>query len=104
MDNRLNHIAHIWLVVGMLLIVINLIGYARLRMKLRKHSVIVPCPELAKFTKRRVAVREWENTPSPFMVEIVKPTLVLPAHELTEEQQSNILRHEMTHFQRHDIL
>ncbi len=104
MDNRLKHIAHIWLLVGILLLMINLIGYARLKIKLRKHSVTVSCPALAEFTKRRVAVRAWENASSPFMVGIVKPTLVLPARELTQEQRTNILRHEMTHLKRHDIL
>ena len=38
------------------------------------------------------------------MTGIFKPTLILPKTELSSEQFHNILRHEMTHFKRHDIL
>ena len=103
-DNKLNILAVLWLVGALVFWLINLIGYIRLIIKMRKNSVVVPCPELANFTDKRVAVRVWENTSSPFMTGIFKPTLVLPERELTEEQLNNILRHEITHFKRHDIL
>ena len=103
-DNRLNILALLWLIGTAVLLLINLIGYIRLIIKIRKNSVVVSCPELMNFTDKRVTVRVWENMSSPFMTGIFKPTLVLPARELTEEQLNNILRHEMTHFKRHDIL
>lgn len=103
-DNRLNILSSLWLIGMATLILINLTGYIRLIMKMRKKSVVVSCPELANFTDKRIMVRIWENTSSPFMTGIFRPTLVLPARELTEEQLNNILRHEMTHFKRHDIL
>ncbi|GEM_PF-1417686 len=103
-DNRLNILALLWLVGAAILLLINLIGYIRLIIKMRKNSAIVSCPELMNFTDKRVAVRVWANTSSPFMTGIFRPTLVLPDRELTEEQLNNILRHEMTHFKRHDIL
>lgn len=103
-DNRLNILALLWLIGTAVLLLINLIGYIRLIIKMRKNSVVVSCPELMNFTDKRVTVRVWENMSSPFMTGIFKPTLVLPARELTEEQLNNILRHEMTHFKRHDIL
>lgn len=103
-DNKLNILAVLWLVGALVFWLINLIGYIRLIIKMRKNSVVVPCPELANFTDKRVTVRVWENTSSPFMTGIFKPTLVLPERELTEEQLINILSHEMTHFKRHDIL
>ncbi len=103
-DNRMNMIAYVWLAGAVILLLIHLAGYIRLMMEMRKTSVPVSCPELAGFTKRKVKVRMWENTSSPFLVGIIKPTLVLPAREFTEEQFNNILRHEMTHLKRHDIL
>ena len=103
-DNRLNILAYLWLTGLVLLMLTNLIGYIRLIIKMRKNSVVVSCPELMNFTDKRVTVRVWANTASPFMTGIFRPTLVLPARELTEEQLNNILRHEMTHFKRHDIL
>ena len=95
--------AYVWLTGVIVFLLVNLIGYTRLILKMRKHFVIVSCPELTNFTNKRVTVRVWENTSSPFMTGICRPTLVLPARELTEEQRMNILRHEMTHFKRHDI-
>ena len=103
-DNRLNMLAYLWLTGVIMLLLLNLIGYIRLIIKMRKNSVVVSCPQIADFTRRKITVRIWENTSSPFMTGIFKPTLVLPARELTEEQLNNILRHEMTHFKRHDIL
>ena len=103
-NNRLNILAYLWLVGAIMMLLINLIGYIRLIIKMRKNSVVVSCPQIANFTRRKVTARVWENTSSPFMTGIFKPTLVLPAKELTEEQLCNILRHEMTHFKRHDIL
>lgn len=103
-DNRLNILALLWLIGTAVLLLINLIGYIRLIIKMRKNSIVVSCPELTNFTDKRVTVRIWENTSSPFMTGIFRPTLVLPDRKLTEEQLNNILRHEMTHFKRRDIL
>ncbi len=103
-DNRLNILAYLWLAGMILLLSVNLAAYINLIIKMRKNSVVVSCPEIAEFTRREITARVWENTSSPFMVGIFKPTLVLPAIKLTEEQLVNILRHEMTHFRRHDIL
>ena len=103
-DNRLSILATLWLIGAALLLLVGIFSYIRLVIKMRKNSVVVSCPELMNFTDKRVTVRVWENTSSPFMTGIFKPTLVLPAKELTDEQLNNILRHEMTHFKRHDIL
>ena len=104
MYNRMNILAYLWLIGAVVLLLIYIIGYIRLICKMHKNSVVVSCPELTKFTDKRVTVRAWENTSTPFMVGVFKPTLVLPSGELTEEQLDNIIRHEMTHFKRHDIL
>lgn len=104
MDNRMDILAYLWLAGMAVLLLIYIIGYIRLICKMHKNSAVVSFPELTNFTKKRVTVRVWENTSTPFMVGIFKPTLVLPDGELTEEQLDNIIRHEMTHFKRHDIL
>lgn len=104
MYNRMNILAYLWLAGMAVLLLIYIIGYIRLIHKIHKNSAVVSCPELTNFTDKRVTVRVWENTSTPFMVGIFKPTLVLPDGELSEEQLDNIIRHEMTHFKRHDIL
>ncbi|MCH5185509.1 MAG: M56 family metallopeptidase [Oscillospiraceae bacterium] len=101
---RAGILAYSWLAGAIILLLVNLIGYIRLIRKIRKNSVVVSCPEIADFTKRKIDVRVWENMSSPFMTGIFKPALILPAKELTEEQLHNILLHEMTHFKRRDIL
>ena len=103
-DNRMDIIAYIWLAGAVTLLSVNLTGFIRLAWQIRKNSALIPCPELEGFTKRKVSVRVWERTSSPFMVGVIKPTLVLPARNLTDKQLNNILRHEMTHLRRHDIL
>ncbi len=102
--NRMNIIAYVWLTGAVVLLSIHLAGYAQLITKMRKTSTAVSCPQLAAFTKRNVAVRTWENASSPFLVGIVRPILILPAREFTDEQLNNILRHEMMHLKRCDIL
>ena len=103
-DNRMDIIAYIWLAGAVTLLSVNLTGFIRLAWQIRKNSALIPCPELEGFTKRKVSVRVWERTSSPFMVGVIKPTLVLPTRNLTDKQLNNILRHEMTHLRRHDIL
>ena len=103
-DNKMDIIAYIWLAGAVTLLSVNLTSCIRLAWQIRKNSALVPCPELEGFTKRKVSVRVWERTSSPFMVGVIKPTLVLPARNLTDKQLNNILRHEMTHLRRHDIL
>ena len=104
MYNRMNILAYLWLAGMAVLLLFYSICYIRLIYKMHKNFAVVSCPELTKFTDKSVTVRVWENTSTPFMVGIFKPTLVLPDGELTEEQLRNIIRHEMTHFKRHDIL
>lgn len=104
MYNRMDILAYVWLAGMVVLLLIYIIGYIRLIHKMHKNSDVVSCPQLMNFTDKRVAVRVWENTSTPFMVGIFKPTLVLPDGELSGEQLDNIIRHEMTHFKRHDIL
>ena len=103
-DSKLDMFALLWVIGAVMFFVFNIIGYIRLLIKLHRGSVVVPCPELKNFTNKRVTVRVWDITTSPFTVGVFKPTLVLPKAELTTEQLRNILRHETTHIKRKDIL
>ena len=102
--NRMNILAYVWLIGAIALMLLNVLRYIRLNIKIRKNSEVISCPETRAYTDRRINVRVWENVASPFMTGIFRPTLILPKTELSEEQLHNILRHEMTHFKRHDIL
>lgn len=102
--NRMNILAYVWLIGAIALMLLNVVRYVRLNIKIRKNGEVISCPETRAYTDRRINVRVWENVASPFMTGIFRPTLILPKTELSEEQLHNILRHEMTHFKRHDIL
>lgn len=102
--NRLNILAYLWLTGTIALMLLNVLRYIRLNIKIRKNSEVISCPETREYTDRRINVRIWENVASPFITGIFRPMLILPKTELSEEQLHNILRHEMTHFKRNDIL
>ena len=102
--NRMNILACVWLIGAMALMLLNVLRYIRLNIKISKNGEVISCPETREYTDRKINVRAWENVASPFMTGVFRPTLILPKTELSEEQLHNILRHEMTHFKRHDIL
>lgn len=102
--NRMNILAYLWLIGAMALMLLNVVRYVRLNIKIRKTGEVISCPETRAYTDRKINVRVWENVASPFITGIFRPMLILPKTELSEEQLHNILRHEMTHFKRHDIL
>ena len=103
-NSRMNIPAYLWLIGAMALILLNIARYIRLTVKICKNGELISCPEISRYTGRKINVRVWENIASPFMAGIFRPTLILPKRELSDEQLHNILRHEMTHFKRHDIL
>ena len=102
--NRMNILAYVWLIGAIALMLLNVLRYIRLNIEIRKNSEVISCPETRAYTDRKINVRIWENVASPFITGIFRPTLILPKTELSGEQLDNILRHEMTHFKRHDIL
>lgn len=102
--NRMNILAYLWLIGAIALMLLNVLRYVRLNIEIRKNSEVISCPETRAYTDRKINVRVWENVASPFITGIFRPMLILPKTELSEEQLHNILRHEMTHFKRHDIL
>lgn len=102
--NRMNILAYVWLIGAIALMLLNVLRYIRLNIKIRKNGEVISCPETREYTDRKINVRVWENIASPFMTGVFRPMLILPKTELSGEQLDNILRHEMTHFKRHDIL
>ena len=102
--NRMNILAYVWLIGAIALMLLNVVRYVRLNIKIRKNGEVISCPETREYTDRKINVRVWENIASPFMTGVFRPMLILPKTELSGEQLDNILRHEMTHFKRYDIL
>ncbi|MBR3994593.1 MAG: LCP family protein [Clostridia bacterium] len=96
-------ISIIWLLGMVVLFALKLFGYTFFLIKLRRCSDKISCPELLKYTNKRIITRTSDKISSPLMIGLFKPTLLLPKTTMTEEQFDNILAHEMVHFKRKDI-
>lgn len=94
----------LWLAVAALLFVTKLISYGAFVLKMKRNSRKTECVEIKKYTSRKITVRTSDNILSPLMIGIIKSVILLPNAFLTDDQLDNILKHEMTHFKRHDIL
>ena len=103
-NNRMNILAYLWLIGAAALMLLNVLRYIRLNVRIRENGKIIYCPEIGQYTDKKINVLVWEDIASPFMTGVFRPTLVLPKTKLSGEQLHNILRHEMTHFKRHDVL
>lgn len=96
-------ISIIWLLGMVALFTLKLLGYTFFLIKLRRCSDIISCPELLKYTNKKIITRTSDKISSPLMIGLFRPTLLLPKTTMTEEQFDNILAHEMVHFKRKDI-
>ncbi len=96
--------AHVWIFGIVILGALRIFGYAGFCFKLHRKTDVVLCEEIREYTKRNVTVRKSGEIASPLIVGLLKPILLLPNTELSYEQMSNVLKHEMTHLNRNDIL
>lgn len=106
-------LALVWLVGTALFALYRLIGYIMFkRQALRWSSPIRHTRTTAKvdqvFREMNVqpalAVLTSESVPNPMLVGLRKPLLFLPHENYTDEELEFILRHELVHYKRHDIL
>ncbi len=102
--SRLNLIGYIWFGVAILIFFIKMLSYMIFLLKVRKDSVVISCPELKAYTKRKVTTRVSDTICSPLIIGLFRPILLLPKAEITKEQLQNVLVHETTHLKRKDIL
>lgn len=103
-NKRIHIISYIWFLSAILSLCIKILSYILLLRKIRNNSRVVSCPQLSAFTHKKIIVRESFEFCSPIMIGVLKPTLLLPNMKISEEHINNILRHEIVHLKRHDIL
>lgn len=53
--------------------------------------------------KKRISIIEYSKAASPMVLGFVRPVLVLPAEEYSDEELFFILKHELIHYKRHDV-
>ena len=103
-DSKAHILAMIWMAGACFLFLSKLLSYCLFMIELKKNSDVISCPELKKFTDKKIITRSGDIFSSPLMVGVFRPILLLPKVSMTEEQLGNVLSHEMIHYKRKDIL
>ena len=92
-----------WLAGAGLFFLVRLAGYLLFLRRVHKSTRSADCPELAGFSKKKLAVRSGREIASPMLLGIFRPVLVLPEPAMAKEDLNNVLRHEITHYKRRDL-
>ena len=103
-EQNLYWLSMTWIIGAVVAFELRLASYLYYLGKIRRTTKVCHLPQLAEYTNRKVIVRQGEWIPSPMLLGIFRPTLLMPMKVLTEEQLHNVLAHEMTHLNRNDML
>lgn len=99
--NAFPYLAAVWFVIAILLFCSKVEGYIWFTKRLAEHSSAADNPDNVP---QRLAVRSADMLQSPMITGIFRPTLYIPESDLTTNEQSLILEHELVHYRRGDIL
>lgn len=91
----------IWLIVATVVFVVKLVRYLLFIRQTCRTSYPADIPQIKE---KRVSARVSGYISSPLMMGVLKPVLLLPDTNLSEEQINNVVLHEMTHYKRRDML
>jgi len=100
---------YIWLLGVIAALTVNLTGYARFLIHLKKTNKEATNSEnriLVTLLNGRYDVRLLRNTfaTTPMLIGIIRPYIIIPDIDFDEKQLKNILLHEITHLKRFDIV
>lgn len=99
-----------WLAGAVLLLLWYLAGYLRFRRYLRRWAKPLEPPRFLPALTRELGLAQpvrlltCPGVKGPMMTGLLAPTVILPEEALPREDLWFILRHELTHFKRRDIL
>lgn len=99
--NAFPYLAAVWFVIAILLFCSKVEGYIWFKKRLLEHSSAADKPDNVP---KRLAVRSADMLQSPMITGIFRPTLYIPESDLTPNEQSLILEHELVHYRRGDIV
>lgn len=99
--NAFPYLAAVWFVIAILLFCSKVEGYIWFKNRLSEHSSAADNPDNVP---QRLAVRSTDMLQSPMITGIFRPTLYIPESDLTPNEQSLILEHELVHYRRGDIV
>lgn len=99
--NTIKIIGCIWLCGIILTLLIRIKKYIVFKRTLRQNSKTVPNLQQ---TNCPIPIQQTTLLDAPLLIGLFKPILYLPQTHLNKEELDYILRHELTHQQRHDLL
>ncbi|MGE7024271.1 M56 family metallopeptidase [Solibacillus cecembensis] len=107
----LNVAVGIWLVGTVVFSMYHLFGYFNFTRNSKRWSLARTAEQEKLFAqvkadmgiRRNVSLRRSKIVKSPMMYGIIHPTVIIPHTEYSETDLHLILKHELTHYKRHDI-
>ncbi|MBE7053770.1 MAG: M56 family metallopeptidase [Ruminococcaceae bacterium] len=90
----------IWILTSVSIFIIKMAKYGVFALKLKRRSKKLNCDDLPNY----INVRNSEIITSPFVLGVFFPKMYLPKTDMTDEELRYVLRHEMTHIKRCDVL
>lgn len=103
-----NNLIYIWLIGALIALLGDIFGYARFLEHMRKSNKKAEEKEielLSKLLRKNDRVKLVRNkyAPTPMLIGIIKPCIIIPDIDFTDNQLKNILLHEITHMHVFDI-
>lgn len=104
-----SYIFLIYLIGAIVFLSINIVGYLRFLKYLKLKNISVLDEEkllLESLVNEKYKVKLFRNPliNTPMLIGIFKPKIIIPDREYSESQLRNILKHEIIHLERFDIL
>ncbi|MCM1044250.1 MAG: M56 family metallopeptidase [Candidatus Gastranaerophilales bacterium] len=105
--------ALVWLVGCLIFLFLYIFSYGRCRRRIRREGEVlqdghildlVLCLKEELHIRRAVSVVIYKEVASPMVIGFLRPILVLSGEAYSEEELYFILKHELIHFKRHDVL
>ncbi|HCL02101.1 MAG TPA: hypothetical protein DHW61_06730 [Lachnoclostridium phytofermentans] len=105
-------LSYIWLIGALLFIFRIIIIYSMFHKKMKRNSDIVTNDKIlfiynqlcVELNIKKPRIRLTNNLCSPMMYGFINPTLFLSDKNFTKEDLEVILRHELIHYKRHDLV
>ncbi|HFL3828637.1 TPA: M56 family metallopeptidase [Clostridioides difficile] len=99
----------IWFVGAVVALGVNLIGYSHFVKHLKKTNIAALDIEkniLIDLMGRKDKIKLFRNqfVPTPMLIGIINPHIIIPDNKYNEKQIKNILLHEIAHYKRFDII
>jgi beta-lactamase regulating signal transducer with metallopeptidase domain len=104
-----NYLLTLPFTIGVAIFIITIFQYLGFARKLRRSRIPAKNDEVIMLKQLHKEIRKphlYRNrlAPTPMLIGIFRPVILLPDKEFSNVQLQNILLHELTHWRRHDIV